>query len=129
MAAAEAKVHQQTAEIRRLSKLANEGLKPELAFDEDGCVRPPIRLGDLMGPDGNIFMVIGNIKAQMKQVRESVEAKGRTYVVNPKALEVVEDFRSRSYTETLDLIERYFNDLDDRIAEFKYEMDRRENDW
>ena len=65
-------------------------------------IKPPVHLGDLTGPSGNVFAIIG----QLKRTAKHLERAGIT--VAEEAQEVVEGFTSRTYEETLDLIEEHW---------------------
>ncbi len=76
----------------------------------------PVHLGNLMGPDGNVFMVIANVKFSIKQLdREQIP-------VSDEARDIVSGYMERTYDETLDLIREYCDDLDGSIDDYYEEQ-------
>ena len=73
----------------------------------------PVHLGDLMGPSGNVYMVIANVKSSIKQLdREGIP-------VSDEARDIVANFTTRSYDETLDLIAEHCDDLDGSVEDYR----------
>lgn len=81
--------------------------------DEDGFPRVPVHLSDLTGPQGNVYSVIGNCKRSLKQCADT------GMPINPKAIATVTLYTERSYGQTIDLIDTYFDDLDGSIANLR----------
>lgn len=74
----------------------------------------PVHLGDLMGPSGNVFVVLGNVKSSVKQLeREGIP-------VSDEVRDILANFTQRTYDETLDLILEHCEDLDGSIEEYRY---------
>lgn len=71
--------------------------------------RIPIRLGNLFGPEGNVFNVIGAVADALKwgeaQKLPRTQEQADTY----------NEYRKRTYVDTLKMIQTHFVDLDDAI--------------
>ena len=75
--------------------------------------RLPVHLGDLSGPSGNVFVIIGNVKSSIKQLdREQIP-------VSDEARGIVSGYMDRTYEETLELIEEFCDDLDGSLDDFR----------
>lgn len=73
----------------------------------------PVHLGDLGGSAGNVFAVVASCKRSIKEFdRSGID-------VSDEARAVVGEFMTRSYEETLTLIEEHFEDLDHSIAQYR----------
>lgn len=72
----------------------------------------PVRLGNLYGPEGNVWNVIAAVKAGIRW------AEQQNVVLPEEAYEIVRHFRERKYDETLVMIEALSLDLDDSFAAY-----------
>lgn len=90
--------------------------------DDQGRLLIPVRLGNLMGPEGNVFNVIGAVRAALKW------ANGMGLPVHDEQADIVNEFRDRTYDETLNLIETWMTDLDGSIAKFRSDASRPPDD-
>lgn len=84
--------------------------------------RVPVMLGDLLGPDGNVFNIIGACRQGIKW------AEKHGLPVSTKAVDVCNGFMDRSYGETLMLISMYYLDINNSIALLQAWKDAREID-
>lgn len=75
----------------------------------------PVHLGDLRGPAGNVFAVVGQLKRTIRQLEQA----GIT--IPEQARKVADEFATRTYEETLDLIGEHYEDLDGSLEELRHE--------
>jgi hypothetical protein len=75
----------------------------------------PVRLGNLMGPEGNVWNVIGACRGGIRYAKE------HSIPVLAGAEAVVTEFTKRTYDETLKEILRFYDDLDGSIAAYYQE--------
>lgn len=73
----------------------------------------PVKLGNLLGPEGNVFNVIGAVRSGIRW------AEKHGVLLPEEAYEIVRGYRGRSYDETLDLIAIYGLDLDQSILRLR----------
>lgn len=76
----------------------------------------PVFLGNLLGPEGNVFNVVGALRSALMWANE------QGYMVSQGAIDTAKDFRSRTYDQTLDLILEHYEDLDDSIRRMRGEV-------
>jgi hypothetical protein len=69
----------------------------------------PVRLGNLFGPEGNVFNVIGAVRNGIRW------AERQRVWVPDEAYRIVNGYMQRTYEDTLRLIETYALDLDGSI--------------
>lgn len=93
-------------ERKELAKQARQDADEELSARCREEARFPVRMGNLMGPEGNVFNVIACVKQGIRW------AEARGAILPEEAYDIVREYRNRSYDDTLRLVEEYAFDLD-----------------
>lgn len=87
----------------------------------------PVHLGDLRGASGNMFMIIGALKRSIKDLdREGIP-------VSDEARDIVANYMTRTYDETIGLIAEHCDDLDGSLEaaydDYDADPERDEDFW
>lgn len=103
-ATAEERIHNRKVRQQRADDELAQICRDEAKF--------PVRLGNLLGPEGNVFNVI---PAVAKGIRWAEE---QGVYMPEDAYDIVRHYRKRTYDQTLRLIEQYGLDLDGSIDSY-----------
>lgn len=73
----------------------------------------PVRLGNPLGPEGNVLNVMGAVRSGIRW------AEKNGVVLPDAAYQIVNGFMKRTYDETLDMIESHALDLDNFVDRYR----------
>lgn len=83
----------------------------------------PVHLGDLTGPAGNVFAILGQLRGAKRQIEREAGVK-----VHPGVDALLSNYQNMTYEQILDAIEECCDDLDDSVYYLRMERDDDDDD-